>query len=392
MHSLYVSKHLQKSKSCKDYYSESGLLKKIKELKEDKQKIVKFNQKQEGGLDYICVCCCTVRFKRSVQEFTDFLRDKILDNKPELSKYFDAKQERFKFDGKFWIHTNCATLLQQGKIPNISFANGLWNDDDKIDDEIPEEFKNATLVEKLAVKKKIPFIKVRELPSSRMKFMKDKVINVAISDSDLLKTALTLPRMGDTLGTVNVAVKRQMRSRTCFKGPELVRPKVINAMLKFLQAKHKSYKNFPIQFLDESSKYKFITLPLVGEDEPDENSLSLIQAYEKLVPPALEKLNLKVENITPQDANCFLSALLDQCRMDNEYENNDFTVEQMRYDICLEIFKDENKDLHHVLYYGPDLLEAEDWKDLMTQINEDTLYCDLPFVQLASNFLRRQII
>merc|ERR1712001_557004 len=115
-------------------------------------------------------------------------------------------------------------------------GNGLWNNN------IPEVFKDATLIEKLAVKKKIPFIKVRELPTSRMKFMRDRIINVAISDSDVIKTALTLPRMNDKLGTVNVAVKRQMRSRTCYKGPELIRPTVINEMLTYLKTNHNSYK------------------------------------------------------------------------------------------------------------------------------------------------------
>ena len=179
---------------------------------------------------------------------------------------------------------------------------------------MPAVFKEATLIEKLAVKKKIPFIKIRELPTSRMKYMRDRVINVAISDSDVLKTALTLPRMNDKLGTINVAVKRQMRSRTYYKGPELIRPKVINEMLTYLKTYHNSYKEFPIELLSESSKYKFITLPLVGEDEPDEKILNLTQAFEHLVPPVLESLQLKIDAIASMDANCFLRALLEQFR------------------------------------------------------------------------------
>ena len=147
-----------------------------------------------------------------------------------------------------------------------------------------------------------------------MKFMRDKVINVAISDSDVLKTALTLPRMNDKLGTVNVAVKRQMRSRTCYKGPELIRPKVINDMLTYLKVHHDSYKKFPIELLSESSKYRFITLPLVGEDEPDEKMINLSQAFEQLVPPVLESLQLRIETNAHMDANCFLTAIFEQFR------------------------------------------------------------------------------
>ena len=77
-------------------------------------------------------------------------------------------------------------------------------------------------------------------------------------------------------------------------------------------------------------------------------------------------------------------------RLNNVHQNNEFTIEQMRNDICSEIFKDENKLLHHLLYFGSDLLEPVDWKEVMTQVNEDTLPVDLVFVQLACNYLKRK--
>ena len=82
---------------------------------------------------------------------------------------------------------------------------------------------------------------------------------------------------------------------------------------------------------------------------------------------------------------------IDYFRFDNEYSGKVFTIEQLRKDICSEIFKDENKSLHNCLYFGRDFLNAEDWNDLMNQTNEDSLHCDLPFVQLASNYLKREI-
>ena len=82
---------------------------------------------------------------------------------------------------------------------------------------------------------------------------------------------------------------------------------------------------------------------------------------------------------------------IDYFSFDNEYSGKVFTIEQLRKDICSEIFKDENKSLHNCLYFGRDFLNAEDWNDLMNQTNEDSLHCDLPFVQLASNYLKREI-
>ena len=93
-----------------------------------------------------------------------------------------------------------------------------------------------------------------------------------------------------------------------------MRPRVINEMLTILKAKHNSYKDFPITYLDTKSKYKFINLPLAGEDDLDETLMNVTDAMKTLVPPILEKLNLEILTETPQDANCFLSALLDQCR------------------------------------------------------------------------------
>ena len=78
--------------------------------------------------------------------------------------------------------------------------------------------------------------------------------------------------------------------------------------------------------------------------------------------------------------------------MHNIHDHNNFTIEQMRIDICAEIFKKENEDLHYLLYFGSDLLEPEDWNEVMIQVNEDTLPCDLVFVQLAANFFKKRII
>ena len=82
---------------------------------------------------------------------------------------------------------------------------------------------------------------------------------------------------------------------------------------------------------------------------------------------------------------------IDYFSFDHEYSGETFTIEKLRKDICSEIFKDENKCLHNFLCFGRDFLDPEDWNDLMNQVNKDSLHCDLPFVQLASNYLKREI-
>ena len=81
----------------------------------------------------------------------------------------------------------------------------------------------------------------------------------------------------------------------------------------------------------------------------------------------------------------------DDFSFDDDYSEEIFTIEQLRKNICSEIFKDENKLLHNFLFFAYDLLNPDDWNDLMNQMNEESLHCDLPFVQLAANYLKREI-
>ena len=309
--------HLNKStkNNCKEEYKNQNKLEPLLEKIQQRKKkinlshIKAFNQRQETGRDYVCVCCCTIRFRKSVQELT---KELILDFKdPKLNVYQHLSlYEKYKFDGKFWIHHNCLIVLKKGKMPQICAKNGLDHC------KIPQVFKDATPMEILAIKKTIPFTFIRQLPRSRMPYMKkSRIINVPISDNDVLKTVLSLPRVNDQLATVNLAFKARQRDTNYYKPPEIVRPKVINEMLKILQKNHKSYKNFPIELLSESSKYKFITLPLVGENEPDENTPTLAQAIEKLQPPILLTLKLRRGDTNiPIDAHSFINALKDHMR------------------------------------------------------------------------------
>ena len=310
-----ILNHLNRStkKICKEEYKIQNKLKPLLEKIQQRKKkinlshIKAFNQRQETGRDYVCVCCCTIRFRKSVQELTEEL---LLDFE-DLNVYKHLSlYEKYKFDGKFWIHHNCVVVLKKGKMPQICAKNGLDHC------EIPQVFKDATPMEILAIKKTIPFTFIQHLPRSRMPYMKkSRIINVPISDNDVLKTVFSLPRVNNELATVNLAFKARQRDTNYYKPPEIVRPKFINDMLKILQKNHKSYKNFPIELLSESSKYKFITLPLVGENEPDENTPTLAQAIEKFQDQILLYFNLRRGDTNiPIDANSFINALQDHMR------------------------------------------------------------------------------
>ena len=166
-----------------------------------------------------------------------------------------------------------------------------------------------------------------------MKQMSRKIVNVPISDSDLLKSTSFLPRMETQLGTVNVAFKRSKRWYT-YRKPELVRPKKIREALSCLKftTKHPSYEKFPMQWLDCPNKYKFVNLPLIGQLlENEENLPSLDDAFNylkhhSLLTEWLSPLGNRTEESygyfmdklvrerTPQGKDSFLHALMEQLK------------------------------------------------------------------------------
>ena len=183
----------------------------------------------------------------------------------------------------------------------------------------------------MMIKKKLIFIKVRELHASRMLEMNGKIVNVPIEDTDLLKSCSSLPRMDNQLATVNVAFKRRRKGYT-YRKPELIRPKKINEALSYLKAKHPSYKKFPIKWLKCPNKYMFANLPLIGkllEDEEDlptlddafdylrKNSLLTEWLYplgkrsEECYANLMDKL---ISQKTPYGKDSFLHGLKDQLR------------------------------------------------------------------------------
>ena len=137
--------------------------------------------------------------------------------------------------------------------------------------------------------------------------------------------------MEDELGTVNVAFKRQ-RKGPYYKKAELIRPKKIDEALYYLQQMHPSYFNFPINYLKDPKKYKFVNLPLIGYYEEDQTNLkTLDNAYSylensslltELLSPLLVRNQINYENFmnqlvvnkSPRDPDSFIHALFDQMR------------------------------------------------------------------------------
>ena len=131
------------------------------------------------GPNYACFSCKRILFKNSV---------KILEMKDiasllsKLNENFLKKVDLHNFQEIRLIFChNCFKLIKNSKVPKIHVSNGL-----KLD-KVPEELKLSDLEQQL-IARSLLFMKVKKLPTTRMKAMIDKVISVPIEENDVSKT------------------------------------------------------------------------------------------------------------------------------------------------------------------------------------------------------------
>ena len=274
-----------------------------------------FMNKQLEGLSYVCICCHRLLFKTSVDSFNiEDPKDDVFKAITEFSlEHCITPDDTMKNENRFWLCYNCKNNLKNGKMPNMCHANGLDINP------LPKELQDLTFLETMMIKKKLLFIRIREKLTSGMKRMIGKVVNVPISDTDLLKTATSLPRTTDDLATVNVAFHRK-KNVYQHRKPELVRPKKVNDALKYLQKHHPSYKDFDVETLNEDNKFMFANLPLIGQCLEDEEKLmNLNDAFNhmKSSPFLSDLLNPQIIK-SEENYQAFFDALIDERASQNK--------------------------------------------------------------------------
>lgn len=299
---------------------------------EDNKIRQKFRKTEREGLSYPCISCHRLLFKSGVTPYNiENLKDEVVMGiKNHKMEYCVSTDDLFKCDNKLWLCHNCNYNLKDGKMPNMCHANGLAIS------KLPEALRDLNQIELMLIKKKLVFIKVRELKPSRMLEMNNRLVNVPISDTDLYKTCSLLPRMENESGTVNVAFKRIRKSPYYYRKPELIRPKKVNDALEYLQKFHPSYdpSEMDIKKLNDANTYKFANLPLIGQLLEDEENLPTLEdcfnylgkndLLSKWLCPLGEKTEenygklmtklLRQHPPQPQGKDCFLNGLKDQMR------------------------------------------------------------------------------
>ena len=117
--------------------------------------------------------------------------------------------------------------MKKQKIPPMSVANNL-----KLAKQ--DESLNLTELEGSLIAKNLIFQKIYQLPKSRWTALTDRIINVPITNEDILNTVQSLPRTPKEAGLIGVSLKRKLEYKNIHKR-QLVNPEKMLRMLELLQ-------------------------------------------------------------------------------------------------------------------------------------------------------------
>ena len=103
---------------------------------------------------------------------------------------------------------------------------------------IPDCLQNLSDLEKQLI---VIFIKVRQLPKTRMAAMIDRVINVPITDDNIAKRVNSLPRTEKNSGMVNIGLKRKLNLKN-YHRYGLINPERVYKACEYLIKNHPDYR------------------------------------------------------------------------------------------------------------------------------------------------------
>lgn len=213
-----------------------------------KDRLLAFKKEIVDGPNFTCCSCRRRLFKKQVQILDT---TKISNLKAKLDKKFLRRLGlgplgRTQSRNQLIFCYNCIRLIKVGKLPKIHYSNGLWLD------KVPDELMLKDLEQQLIARSLI-FMKVKKLPTTRMKSMLDKVISVPLEQEDVSKTMSSLPRHPDDSKIVAVQLKRKIRMKNSHL-EEYIRPaKCIKAVEKLKELGNPFYKDVTVnkQFLQK---------------------------------------------------------------------------------------------------------------------------------------------
>ena len=153
-HNARSLEKIKKSRKRKEFVDKEYIQKKRRKVGFSfQQSIEKFNEAL-SSCSYVCSCCQQVWFKQSVKEVSSLKRTESID----LSLLTKCLTGYTSVANLEWICNTCLFNIRQGKIPKLSFINGMTFP------QKPQELNLNNLEERL-ISLRIPFMQIRALNS-----------------------------------------------------------------------------------------------------------------------------------------------------------------------------------------------------------------------------------
>jgi hypothetical protein len=145
----------------------------------------------------------------------------------EIYDTFVVANSTLHMNGHYYCCKTCYSYLKKKKCPSTAVANQLYLDS------IPDELK-ITEMENQLIAKDLLFMKISQLPKSRLEKIVDKVINVPIEDVDIEKTIASFPRLLSDSQVQFVRLKRKQQYKNSHI-MEFIRPNMLRKALLVLK-------------------------------------------------------------------------------------------------------------------------------------------------------------
>ena len=250
----------ERTKSQKEYFQQNkeDISEQQKSYREEKEQdlpdqLKRFRKECQGPI-FTCCCCMRDLFQRSVEEIKGPL-EKMLTEKNMLGYLnFDQSlkiKDEFQFESEtkriregFSLCKTCISYLKKSKMPPMCWKNNL------APAKIPNCLKKLSDLEKQLITKNLIFIKVRQLPKTRMNCINDRVINIPISDDNISKNVSSLPRNEDNSCLVYIGLKRKLDMKNYHKHG-MINPENVFEACIYLINHHPEYRNVKLESYED---------------------------------------------------------------------------------------------------------------------------------------------
>lgn len=201
-------------------------------------------------------------------------------------------------DSRSKFCVTCYNYVKIGKIPSVCLSNGLDFP------EVPECFKNASVVEERFCALRIPFMIIKKLGHERQCGLKGQIVNVPIQCETIVSS---LPRSIDDTYTIQLHLKRKMEYNHDYMC-ETFRPNLVLKIFNYLKSTP-LYRQYNVCFSEDWRQFEHCSeeereLFIVSESDTSVAAeLNLHQSYNQSINNSL--LNID-ENIGCEDTllNC----------------------------------------------------------------------------------------